>query len=67
MITISDLSRIGWSLEELEEFLGFPRGWTDVAEPGESLEGHDERRLQALRQHGGDWTLDDLRPKSGSE
>ena len=66
MVTMSDLNEIGWTLEDLEEFLGFPRGWTDIAEPGETPGAFNERRLQALRQHGGDWTFGDLEPKNGS-
>lgn len=51
IFSLNGLSRLNWTIEDLEEALGFPRGWTDV-----SFEGADEseQRLAALRREGGD-------------
>ena len=41
--TFQNLERLGLSIEDVEESLGFPRGWTYVSE------GYDEERIKALR------------------
>lgn len=51
IFTTDGLSVLGWSIEDLEEALGFPRGYTDVEfEDGEK----DKNRLKALSRYGGD-------------
>ncbi len=51
IFTIDGLALLGWSIEDLEEALGFPRGYTDVEfEDGEK----DNHRLKALSRYGGD-------------
>ncbi|MHB9068764.1 MAG: hypothetical protein ACYC54_00180 [Sedimentisphaerales bacterium] len=45
------LSKLGWSIEDLEESLGFPRGWTDAE--WDALD-KDEQRLRVLSRYGGD-------------
>ena len=44
--TISGLSQLNLSIEDVEEELGFPRGYTDILWPEE---GKDEERLKLLR------------------
>lgn len=51
MFTEKGLELIGWSLEDLEESLGFPRGWTDIEWDGDDK---TEQRLEALSRYGGD-------------
>ena len=41
--TIENLSRLNLSVEDIEEKLGFPRGWTGVGG------GTDEERIEAIR------------------
>lgn len=51
MFTEKGLKIIGWSIEDLEEILGFPRGYTDIPWDGDDK---NEQRLKALRRYGGD-------------
>lgn len=51
IFTPEGLNTLGWTIEDLEESLGFPRGWTDI----EWDDGNkDENRLHVLRRYGGD-------------
>lgn len=50
------LTQMGWSIEDLEEFLGFPRGFTDSSWEGDDK---DEQRLKALARYGPDELLDE--------
>lgn len=55
IFTVEGLNHLGWSIEDLEESLGFPRGWTDVPWP------EDEKlsaRLKILSRHRGDELMD---------
>ena len=62
IFTLEGLAKLGWTIEDLEESLGFPRGWTDV-----TWERSDksEKRLRALSRYGGDESLDELLDKYG--
>jgi hypothetical protein len=51
LFTMEGLSKLGWSIEDLEESLGLPRGWTDIEWDGDDK---NEQRLMALSRHGGD-------------
>lgn len=51
MFTEKGLEVIGWSIEDLEEILGFPKGYTDVPWDGDYK---NDQRLKALRRYGGD-------------
>jgi len=55
IFTPQGLNKIGWTIEDLEETLGFPRGWTDG--DWESND-KDEQRLKALSRYGGDELLE---------
>ncbi|PSR28291.1 MAG: hypothetical protein C7B46_19070 [Sulfobacillus benefaciens] len=55
IFTPRGLTTLGWSIEDLEESLGFPRGWTDVF--SEDTDGI-EQRLRVLSRHGGDEELE---------
>jgi hypothetical protein len=55
IFTVEGLSQLRWSVEDLEESLGFTRGWTDVPLPkGEKISA----RLELLSRHGGDELID---------
>lgn len=41
--TLQNLERLGLSIEDVEESLGLPRGWTYISE------GYDEKRIKSLR------------------
>ncbi len=47
---------LNWSLEDIEEFAGFPRGWTDIDYQDDTL-SNTEIRLKLLSKYGGDETL----------
>lgn len=49
LFTLSGLEKLGWSIEDLEESLGFPRKWTDIPYDGNDKEG---QRLRVLRRYG---------------
>jgi hypothetical protein len=51
LFTTRALDVLNWSVEDLEEALGFPRGWTHVPDWEGDLEAE---RLNALRAEGGD-------------
>jgi hypothetical protein len=52
---------LNWSIEDLEEALGFPRGWTHVPDWDGDLEAE---RLNALRTQGGDEEMEQWIAKS---
>ncbi len=47
---------LNWTIEDVEEFVSFPRGYTDIDFEDENL-SNTEIRLNSLRQYGGDETL----------
>jgi hypothetical protein len=49
IFTSQGLEELGWSIEDLEESLGFPRGWTDIPDWDDDK---DENRLHCLRREG---------------
>jgi len=51
IFTLDGLIELGWSVEDLEEALGFERGYTNVDFEGERNEVH---RLKVLSRYGGD-------------
>jgi hypothetical protein len=51
IFTLQGLKEINWSIEDLEECLGFPRGYTDV-DFGEG--NNEEIRLSTLSRYDGD-------------
>lgn len=51
LFTKKGLSELGWSIDDLEEYIGFPRGYTNI--PG-SWEDLEKERIKALRYHGFD-------------
>ncbi len=51
MFTRRGLDKLGWTIEDLGESLGFPRGWTNVDWDNNDK---DEQRLKALSRYGGD-------------
>lgn len=57
LFTERGLKALGWSIEDLEECLGFPRGWTDIPWEGEDK---NEQRLKLLSRHGFDEELDEF-------
>jgi hypothetical protein len=58
LFTERGINALNWTVEDVEEFVGFPRGYTDVPFDYESLgQSKNETRLKALRPHGGDETL----------
>lgn len=62
IFTVEGLTQLGWSIEDLEESLGFPRGWTDVPWPKDA---NLLARLAALSRHGGDELMDAFFEKYG--
>jgi hypothetical protein len=52
--TVENLQRIGLTVEDIEEELGIPRGWTFVGP------GHDEDRLRLLRREAGGTDIDEM-------
>lgn len=62
LCTKKTLSKFNWSIDDLEEFLGFPRGYTDIN--FESVElNNDEIRLTMLSSYCGDETLQEYLDK----
>ena len=55
IFTEKGLQSLNWTIEDLEESLGFPRGWTDIDWNGEDKNTH---RLRLLSKHGGDEKLE---------
>lgn len=62
LFTQRGLHALGWSIEDLEEYLGFPRGWTNIPLDGNDK---DEQRLNALRRYGFDEELEEFLLKYG--
>ena len=56
LFTERALKKLNWTVEDVEEFLGFPKGYTDVEFDDEKL-SNNEIRLNVLRRYGGDETL----------
>jgi hypothetical protein len=51
IFTVKGLNALGWTVEDVEEAIGFPRGWTDIPWPvGDKVTA----RLHVLSRHGGD-------------
>lgn len=55
IFTERGLTALGWSIDDLEESLGFPRGWTDL---GRNDPDDRANRLRALSRYGGDEELE---------
>lgn len=52
LFTLEGLAKLGWSIEDIEECVGLPRGWTDIKWDGDDK---DIQRLKALsREYQGD-------------
>ncbi|MBW4423328.1 MAG: hypothetical protein KME50_02395 [Nostoc desertorum CM1-VF14] len=56
IFTMRGLEKLGWSIEDLEEALGFPRGYTDIEDWPE--DNRIEIRLQVLSRYGSDEELE---------
>lgn len=56
LFTKRALNKLKWTIEDLEEFVGFPKGYTDM-DYRDSEMSNDEIRLKLLRKQGGDETL----------
>lgn len=56
LFTKRALEKLNWTVEDVEEFVGFPRGYTDIDYKDEELT-NIEIRLKSLRHYGGDETL----------
>jgi len=56
LFTERGISELNWTVEDVEEFVGFPRGYTDFNFQDENL-SNKQIRLNSLRQYGGDETL----------
>jgi len=55
IFTIEGLRTLGWTVEDVEEAVGFPRGWTDITWPEEEKLS---ARLHVLSRYGGDELMD---------
>jgi len=55
IFTVKGLKILGWTVEDVEEEFGFPRGWTDIPWPEEEKL---TARLHVLSRHGGDELMD---------
>lgn len=51
IFTEQGLEKIGWTIEDIEEMVGLPRGYTDIEWPEHEK---SQKRLDALRPYGGD-------------
>lgn len=60
IFTHGGLENLGWTIEDLEESLGFPRGWTDIPWDGDDK---DEQRLKVLSRYGGDELVEEFLDK----
>ncbi len=56
LFTERALEKLNWTVEDVEEFVGFPRGYTDIDYQDDEL-SNIEIRLNSLRRYGGDETL----------
>ncbi|WOK07810.1 hypothetical protein RT717_04115 [Imperialibacter roseus] len=58
LFTERGITALNWTVEDIEEMVGFPRGYTDIPYDYESTGlSKDETRLNSLRRYGGDETL----------
>jgi len=55
IFTVEGLRILGWTVEDVEEAVGFPRGWTDIPWPKEEKVS---ARLHVLSRYGGDELMD---------
>ncbi len=55
IFTVEGLRILGWTVEDVEEAVGFPRGWTDIPWPKEEKVS---ARLHVLSRCGGDELMD---------
>lgn len=55
MFSVEGLRILGWTVEDVEEAVGFPRGWTDIPWPEEEKLS---ARLHVLSRYGGDELMD---------
>ena len=51
------LDVLGWAIDDVEEAVGFSRGWTDIPCPDDE---RDHARLKALSRYGGNYPVDAL-------
>jgi hypothetical protein len=56
LFTQGALKKLNWTIEDLEEFVGMPKGYTDMDYEDTEM-SNDEIRLKLLRGQGGDETL----------
>lgn len=56
LFTQRALKKLNWTIEDLEEFVGMPKGYTDMDYEDTEM-SNDEIRLKLLRNQGGDETL----------
>jgi ABC-type amino acid transport substrate-binding protein len=56
LFTERALKILNWTVEDVEEFVGIPRGYTDIEYKDDEY-SDIEIRLNSLRKHGGDETL----------
>ena len=56
LFTQRALKKLKWTIEDLEEFVGMPKGYTDMDYEDTEM-SNDEIRLKLLRKQGGDETL----------
>ncbi|TRW25364.1 hypothetical protein FMM05_08655 [Flavobacterium zepuense] len=56
LFTERALEKLNWTIEDIEEMCGFPRGYTNMNFKDDTF-SNEEIRLNLLRNHGGDETL----------
>jgi len=56
LFTERALEKFNWTIEDLEEFVGIPKGYTDIDFEDNEL-SNSQIRINMLRPHGGDETL----------
>lgn len=56
LFTQKALKKLNWTIEDIEELCGFPRGYTNI-DFNDNLLTNDEIRLNLLKDQGGDETL----------
>jgi hypothetical protein len=56
LFTERGITALNWSIEDVEEYVGFPRGYTDMDYKDDAY-SNAEIRLRSLRRYGGDETL----------
>jgi len=58
LFTERGINGLNWTVEDVEEFVGFPKGYTNIPYDYESTgKSENETRLHSLRQYEGDETL----------